>query len=293
MFLLLDTGSSAVTRKAAAQQLGEVQRLHPHELPQLLKKVFTHLKSTSWDTRIAASQAINSVISHVPQWSPAPLVVKSEDGPKLEDSAGSSGRLKYNTFSIRTVLAHRHFLTASEGREFDDDDPGLTDPKERLAFQRNALNKSLGLEMAAKLGINTDDIISAEDLTENNHQPQPILGHQRSQDTATADEEAENLNKQLSSREANLAKRKARRGGKQRSLDSSPSSDAPSSKKAKKEKEEIIIVDSVPDPAGTWPDTATVWPFESFCDLLVTRLLSPSWEVTSSQVLHKSLFSIS
>jgi len=39
LFLLLDTGSTAVTRKAAAQQLGEVQKLHPHELQNLLNRV--------------------------------------------------------------------------------------------------------------------------------------------------------------------------------------------------------------------------------------------------------------
>lgn len=40
LFLLLDTGSSPLTRKAAAIQLGEVQKLHPHELHNLLSKVF-------------------------------------------------------------------------------------------------------------------------------------------------------------------------------------------------------------------------------------------------------------
>ena len=39
LLLLLDTGSTPVTRKAAAQQLGEVQKLHPHELPNLLNRV--------------------------------------------------------------------------------------------------------------------------------------------------------------------------------------------------------------------------------------------------------------
>ncbi len=37
--MLLDSGSSPLTRKAAAEQIGEVQRLHPHELHNLLKKV--------------------------------------------------------------------------------------------------------------------------------------------------------------------------------------------------------------------------------------------------------------
>ncbi len=271
LFLLLDTGSSAVTRKAAAQQLGEVQRLHPHELPLLLKKIFVHLKSPSWDTRIAASQAINAVISHVPQWDPLPIPVKSED---INLSNSRLSQLKFGTFSISTVLANRHFLTASEGKEFDDEDFSLTDPKERLARQRKALNDRLGLELAAKLGIDTGEIISAEDLT----------GHPNSQNVidnqsvTPPDDEAEQL-KQLSSREANRAKRKARQGGKQKSLDGSPSDGASSSKKIKKEKEEDIFVDSVPDPAGTWPESAQNWPFESFCDLLVTKLLSPSWEV--------------
>lgn len=40
LFILLDTGTTPVTRKAAAQQLGEVVKLHPHELNNLLSKVY-------------------------------------------------------------------------------------------------------------------------------------------------------------------------------------------------------------------------------------------------------------
>lgn len=288
---MLDTGSSAITRKAAAQQLGEVQRLHPHELPQLLKKIFVYLKSPSWDTRIAASQAITAVISNVPQWSPTPQPVKCENQPSATQKLG---QLKFENFNIRTVLANRHFLTASEGKEFDDDDLGTSDPKERLALQRKALNDKLGLELAAKLGIDTTEIVSTEDLT---GQPQSQHTAYSASNVASPaiDEETEN-SKQLSSREANRAKRKARQGHKQKSLDGSPC-DASSNKKLKKEKEDDIIVDSIPDPAGTWPDTAQNWPFESFCDLLVNKLLCPSWEVTAPYisliyVCHKITISI-
>jgi len=38
---LLDTGSTEAMRRSAVEQIGEVQRLHPHELNSLLKKV-TH-----------------------------------------------------------------------------------------------------------------------------------------------------------------------------------------------------------------------------------------------------------
>lgn len=70
LFLLLDTGSSAVTRRAAANQLGEVQRLHPHELHNLLRTITSYLRSSSWDTRIAAGWAVEAILTKVPQWDP-------------------------------------------------------------------------------------------------------------------------------------------------------------------------------------------------------------------------------
>jgi len=285
LFLLLDTGSSSITRKAAAQQLGEVQRLHPHKLPLLIRKVYTFLKSPSWDTRIAASQAINAIISHVPQWKPVPQLVKSEDG--ISDDKTNVGRLGFDTFNVQKVLANRHYLMASEGKELDADETPVGDPKERLLAQRQTLNQKLGLDLAAKLGIDTGDIVSAEDL-EVQKQPkiEPDENTNNHHITVPVAEAVSEEMKQLSSREANRAKRKARQGAKQKSRDlsreGSPSSDQPNGKRRKKEKEDaaLVVVDSVPDPAGTWPDSAQYWPFESFCDLLVSSLFSPSWEVS-------------
>jgi TATA-binding protein-associated factor len=67
LFVLLETGSSAVTRSAAAKQLGEVQKLHPHELATLLTRTATYLRSTNWETRIAASEAVRAIVSNVPR----------------------------------------------------------------------------------------------------------------------------------------------------------------------------------------------------------------------------------
>lgn len=39
LFLLLETGSTPLIRKSAAEQLGDVQKLHPYELNNLLTKV--------------------------------------------------------------------------------------------------------------------------------------------------------------------------------------------------------------------------------------------------------------
>lgn len=68
--MLLETGSSGVTRRAAATQLGEVQRLHPHELHTLLSRITKLLRSAAWDTRIAASHAVTAVLDNVPPWNP-------------------------------------------------------------------------------------------------------------------------------------------------------------------------------------------------------------------------------
>lgn len=48
-------------------------RLHPHELKPLLERISVYLHSLSWETRIAASQAIEAVIKQVPQWCPSGL----------------------------------------------------------------------------------------------------------------------------------------------------------------------------------------------------------------------------
>lgn len=42
LWVLLECGSTPVTRKVAAQQIGEIQKLHPHELHNLLRKVTTN-----------------------------------------------------------------------------------------------------------------------------------------------------------------------------------------------------------------------------------------------------------
>ena len=43
VFTLLENGASSVTRKAAAKQLGDVQKKYPHELNNLLAKVILNL----------------------------------------------------------------------------------------------------------------------------------------------------------------------------------------------------------------------------------------------------------
>ncbi|KAK8787362.1 hypothetical protein V5799_022862 [Amblyomma americanum] len=170
LFCLLDTGSSPVTRRAAAVQLGEVQKLHPHELHNLLAKVRKYLHSSCWDTRIAASQAVEAIISHVPQWDP-PGVSKEEqvDGGCVAPGASAKSPyhwMRFEHFDIDQVLKHGGRLLASDGSEFDLDDDllGGSQSKERLLRQRRLLHRRLGMEMAEHMGLDTSNLFCAEDL---------------------------------------------------------------------------------------------------------------------------------
>lgn len=93
----MESGSSAVTRKAAANQLGEVQRLHPHELHNLLKAVLNCLKSNSWDTRIAAGWAVEAILKKVPLWDPIGL---SQEGKSVHLIEWERKEQKHLTYCV-------------------------------------------------------------------------------------------------------------------------------------------------------------------------------------------------
>lgn len=38
----------------------------------LTLQVLIHLRSTNWDTRIAAGQAVEAIVKNVPEWNPPP-----------------------------------------------------------------------------------------------------------------------------------------------------------------------------------------------------------------------------
>uniref|UniRef100_A0A8C0IZL4 Uncharacterized protein n=1 Tax=Chelonoidis abingdonii TaxID=106734 RepID=A0A8C0IZL4_CHEAB len=166
LFILLDTGTTPVTRKAAAQQLGEVVKLHPHELNNLLSKVLIYLRSTNWDTRIAAGQAVEAIVKNVPEWKPTPRPKQDSDSEIPMDDSCASDRLHFDRFDISRLLKHGASLLGSAGAEFEvqDDKSGEVDPKERIARQRKLLQKKLGLDMGAAIGMNTEDLFNDEDL---------------------------------------------------------------------------------------------------------------------------------
>uniref|UniRef100_A0A3B4VC35 B-TFIID TATA-box binding protein associated factor 1 n=1 Tax=Seriola dumerili TaxID=41447 RepID=A0A3B4VC35_SERDU len=228
-----------VTRKAAAQQLGEVVKLHPHELNNLLSKVLTYLRSPNWDTRIAAGQAVEAIVKNIPEWDPAPK-------PK----------------------------------------EGEMDPKERLARQRKLLQKKLGLDMGAAIGMDTEELFNDEDLDYNCQSTglRPIHAAE------LIDSE---FRPGMSSRQKNKAKRMAKLVAKQRSRDMDPNEKSNDSFEGEPEEkrrkttnvvidqpatEHKVLIDNVPDNSNLLEEVKE-WPLESFCEELCNDLFNPSWEV--------------
>lgn len=117
LFILLENGSSNVTRQAAANQIGEVQRLYPHELHNLLNRLIGYLHHPAWDTRISAAQAVGAILKNVPKWDPKPSAITTEF--KAEDSTDESVDLTFDSFDPVRMLQTGARLMGSEGTEFD------------------------------------------------------------------------------------------------------------------------------------------------------------------------------
>ncbi|XP_049535166.1 TATA-binding protein-associated factor 172 [Anopheles darlingi] len=235
LFILLESGSAAVTRKAAAKQIGEVQKLHPHELHNLLSRLLTYLHSNSWETRIASAQAVQAILENVPQWEPKccnDVTVKKEEPEDEEEeeddtrqgtvgtgrtSAHRHNRLSFDGFDLNAVLFKGARLMGSEGTEFDPlEENDMVDLREKLARQRALLNEKLGLSS----GINLEEIVTLDDVRSNNgasHRDdappqeklvpvQEILRLNQRRSTVGSDASSDGL----SCREKNRARRKAR-----------------------------------------------------------------------------------
>ncbi|MGH0116970.1 UNVERIFIED_CONTAM: hypothetical protein FKN15_026664, partial [Acipenser sinensis] len=291
LFILLDTGTTPVTRKAAAQQLGDVVKLHPHELNNLLSKVLTYLRSPNWDTRIAAGQAVEAIVTNVPEWNPVPKL-KQESSLDSSMEEAPSDRLSFYRFDVSRLLKHGASLLGSAGAEFEiqDNSSGEVDPKERLARQRKLLQKKLGLDMGAAIGMNTEDLFNDEDL---DYTPSKSPAANKQPTMLAAELIDTEFRPGMSNRQKNKAKRMAKLVAKQRSRDvdsnekSNDSFDGEPEEKRRKTTNVVIeqpatdskvLIDNVPDNSNLF-DEINEWPLESFYEELCNDLFNPSWEI--------------
>lgn len=283
LFILLESGSSAVTRRAAAKQIGEVQKLHPHELHNLLNRLSVYIHSHSWDTRVAASQAVQAILENVPQWTvPANANIKTENEEATTLPDKTQTRFSFDKFNLQMILENGECLLGSGGKEFDlAAENEEIDTNERLIQQRAILNEKLGFSAAKKLGVNLDEMVTLEDMIPST----PKLEKSEKMDVQDiinkqASSSQQQTESSMSSREINRAKRKARQIQASSSLSRNNSlKEEPERKKIKTEPSETSFSssDPVPDATGIWID-AVEWPLETFCNKLYADLFSARWE---------------
>lgn len=291
LFILLESGSSSVTRRAAAKQIGEVQRLHPHELHNLLNRLIVYIHSNSWETRIAASQAVQAILENVPEWNPKSVTIKKEANENKDAANELDTRFSFEKFNLGMILEKGARLMGSEGKEFDfNEENESIDNREVLIKQRAMLNEKLGFSAAKNLGFNLDEMVTLEDMTPNKplktetntkklFNVQDIINDQASSSSSSSQSALA-----MSSREMNRAKRKARQNQAMTSnlsLNRNNSiKEEPEKKKIKTESngKEFTSNEPVPDATGAWID-AVEWPLESFCSKLFLDLFNPRWEI--------------
>ena len=155
LFILLESGSSAGTRRAAAAQLGEVVAVRPGELLRLLARLRRLLTNKEWDTRMAAAQALEAILAKVKVWQPGEEKVKEEGESK--DNVPVNG-LSLANFDLEKVMKTGKCLMASEGGEFNDEETV------GLGLQKQRLQQTLGLDVAQRLGFQQEGFIDDADL---------------------------------------------------------------------------------------------------------------------------------
>jgi TATA-binding protein-associated factor len=165
---LLETGSTALIRSTAADQLADVQKQHPDELFNLLTRVIPYLRSKSWETRVAAAKAVGGIVGNAEKFDPntedEPVGSTSGSGTnghvKSEDTDGAvvkkeengdhaipalSDKLDLATLDLAAILKFGKQLVASGTKEHDYKLAAM-DPSDRIVYQKDTLFKRLGFE---------------------------------------------------------------------------------------------------------------------------------------------------
>lgn len=308
---LLDSGSNASVRKMAASQIGDLVAAHPSETRPVLARVRRLLRSTVWETRIAASHAVAAIAEHAPHFVPSanpshqvkqefnhepiPAVnLEAKDEPIVETVPDVTDRpvpapnpilesgLRFDNLDIEKLMAGGAMLFGSSGDEYKHAE---TD----IAVQRAKLKADLGLDdrfsAADMLGLKDEDLLARHTSAPNG----PANGVPQLNVTATADVVAEMEGQGLSARERNRrkreAKKRARMGGgpaarpmkRPRGKDADTSA-AESGGPEVFSLKEITLQNDEEDEEYDREFGPRYWDFQATCEVFKHGLLEPRWE---------------
>ncbi|CDF32085.1 unnamed protein product [Chondrus crispus] len=275
---LLDSGSNAGVRKMAAAQVGDLVAAHPSETRPVLRRVRRLLKSTTWETRIAASHAIAAIAEHAPRFVPALPKLEPVKDEQLKNEPTSMSLVKFDKLDIEKLMAGGAMLFGSSGDEYKSEETNI-------AAQRAKLKADLGLDdrfsSGDMLGLKDEDLAISKMPVTNGLPPTNV--------PATADVVAEMEPQGLSARERNRKKREA----KKRARMGGTSASRPSKRPRTSDSE------SAPDDGGA-PEVFSLrdlstqrdeedeeferefgynfWDFQATCEVFKQSLLEPRWE---------------
>ena len=117
-----------------------------------MSRVIPYLRSSRWDTRLAAAKAVGGIVENATRFDPN----EDEDDQKEEATSNGNGhvdsatpapnddQLQLCTLDIKAILKYGKKLLGSAGKEYDFALANL-DPAQRLAVQKQSLTARLGL----------------------------------------------------------------------------------------------------------------------------------------------------
>ncbi|KAJ2786455.1 TATA-binding protein-associated factor mot1 [Coemansia interrupta] len=294
---LLDSGATPQVRATAARQIGGIQRQHPEELFGLLGRVYEHVSSKSWDTRVAAAQAVEAIAREVAEWDPnGPDAADTKPDAAALEEEDDGEQLEFSQFDVDSVIQHGRLLLGSAGREYDSDEAQLAgmDAAQRVAAQRQQMRKRLGLG-AEFLG---DDLVNDDDLRGAAKPAAKAEAEAARAAAASASGPAEIDMSKLSARERNRLKRKARMegaaGDKQRRKQKkaeigadAPAAAAAATTVAVTEQADAIVVEATRAPARetVFAISAGRWAFGGLASVLLVDLFDAAWETRHGAAL--------
>eukprot|EP00178_Gracilaria_changii_P024636 TRINITY_DN743_c0_g3_i1.p1 TRINITY_DN743_c0_g3~~TRINITY_DN743_c0_g3_i1.p1 ORF type:complete len:1880 (+),score=256.54 TRINITY_DN743_c0_g3_i1:2357-7996(+) len=243
LLALLESGSSHGVRKMAAVQVGDLVAAHPSEIRPVLRKVRRLLRSMTWETRVAAGDAIARIAFASPNFQPRIPATQPKQQPELEalsikdeqtkvepdvvsmpvsnpiqnnPSASAStptskpssilqNGLRFENLDIDRLMRHGEMLFGSTGDEYVPDQADIAQQRARLKANLG-LGGPLSTDVDA-LGVNDNDLL---DQTSSTPLPTPN-GDANCNTTAAADVIDQMSSGTVSARERNRLKRLKRR----------------------------------------------------------------------------------
>lgn len=307
---LLDSGSNASVRSMAASQIGDLVASHPSETRPVLRRVRRLLRSPTWETRIAASQALAAIAQHSPRFVPnqhhamQPLGAGSAKpeselvSAKVEGEPESASNvlpgnpivhvgLRFDLLNIDKLMEGGAMLFGSSGHEYKQTETSI-------AAQRAKLKADLGLDDRFAAGPGESMLgLDDEDLAMRSVPPpsdRPVLenGVSDINISATADVVAEMAEGGVSARERNRRKREAKKRAKiSGDTGSSRPPKRPRTKGEPGASGDGGEVFSLAEMSSEYDDDdddierdfgQQYWDFQPTCEVLKHLLLEPRWE---------------